>query len=41
MQQRGMSEHQAYKALRSLAMSSNKRLPQVAESIFDAAKLLL
>lgn len=41
MQQRGMSEHQAYKALRSLAMSSNKRLPQVAESIVDAAKLLL
>jgi response regulator NasT len=41
MQQRGMSEHEAYKALRSLAMSSNKRLPQVAESIVDAAKLLL
>jgi response regulator NasT len=41
MQQRGMSEHEAYKALRSLAMSSNKRLPQVAESIVDAARLLL
>lgn len=41
MQQRGMNEHEAYKALRSLAMSSNKRLVEVAESVLSAAKLLL
>jgi response regulator NasT len=41
MTQRGMSEDEAYKALRSLAMNSNKRLAQIAESIVDAAKLLL
>jgi response regulator NasT len=41
MKQRVMSEDEAYKALRSLAMSSNKRLAQVAESDVDAAKLLL
>jgi response regulator NasT len=41
MKQRVMSEDEASKALRSLAMSSNKRLAQVAESDVDAAKLLL
>lgn len=41
MQKRGMSEEEAYKALRSLAMSSNRRLVQVAEGIIDAARLLL
>jgi response regulator NasT len=41
MQQRGLSEQEAYKALRSLAMSSNKRLFDVAESVVAAAKLLL
>lgn len=39
MQQRGVSEQEAYKALRSLAMSSNKRLFDVAESVVAAAKL--
>lgn len=41
MQQRGMTEDEAYKALRSLAMSSNKRLVDVAEGLVAAAKLLL
>ena len=41
MQQRGMSEEEAYKALRSLAMSSNRRLVQVAQGVIDAAALLI
>jgi DNA-binding transcriptional ArsR family regulator len=41
MKQRGMTEDEAYKALRSLAMNSNKRLTDVAESVVAAAKLLL
>lgn len=41
MTQRGMSEEEAYKALRSLAMNSNKRLADVAEGVVAAAKLLL
>jgi response regulator NasT len=41
MKQRGMTEDEAYKALRSLAMSSNKRLVDVAESVIAAANLLL
>ena len=41
MKQRGMSEDEAYKALRSLAMNSNKRIADIADSIVDAAKLLL
>jgi len=41
MKQRGMSEDDAYKAMRSLAMSSNKRLIEVADGIVAAAKLLL
>lgn len=41
MQQRGLSEQEAYKALRSLAMSTNKRLVDVAEGLVSAAKLLL
>ncbi|MGD1984808.1 MAG: ANTAR domain-containing protein [Chromatiaceae bacterium] len=41
MQQRGMSEEEAYKALRSLAMSSNKRLVDVADGLVSAARLLL
>lgn len=40
MQQRGMTEDEAYKALRSLAMNSNKRLMDVAEGVVAAAKLL-
>ncbi|MGB5496763.1 MAG: ANTAR domain-containing protein [Sedimenticolaceae bacterium] len=41
MHKRGMSEEEAYKAMRSLAMSSNKRLIDVADSIVSAAKLLV
>lgn len=41
MKQRGMAEDEAYQAMRSLAMSSNKRLIDVAESIVAASKLLL
>lgn len=41
MKQRGMSEEEAYKALRSVAMSSNKRIIEVAEGVVAAAKLLL
>lgn len=41
MRQRGMSEDEAYTAMRSLAMSSNKRLADVAESIVAAASLLI
>ena len=41
MKQRGMTEDEAYKAMRSLAMSSNKRLIDVAESIVSAASLLI
>jgi response regulator NasT len=41
MKQRGMSEEQAYKAMRDLAMRSNKRLADVAESIVAAASLLI
>ena len=38
--QPGMSEDEAYKAMRSLTMSSNKRLFEVAGSLVDPAKLL-
>jgi len=41
MKQRGMAEDEAYKAMRSLAMSNNKRLVDIAESIVSAASLLL
>lgn len=40
MKQRGMTEDQAYKALRNLAMSNNKRIAEVAEGLVSAAKLL-
>jgi response regulator NasT len=40
MNQRGLSEEEAYKAMRKLAMSNNKRLVDIAESITTAAKLL-
>jgi response regulator NasT len=36
-----MSEDEAYRAMRNLAMSSNKRLLDVAESIVSAASLLV
>lgn len=41
MKQRGMSEEEAYKAMRNLAMKSNKRLVEIAESVVAAAKLLV
>ena len=41
MKRRGMSEDEAYKAMRNLAMSSNKRLVDIAESIVSAASLLI
>ena len=41
MKQRGMSEEEAYKAMRSLAMGRNKRLVDVADSIVSAASLLI
>lgn len=41
MKQRGMSEDEAYKAMRNLAMKSNKRLVEIAESVVAAAKLLI
>lgn len=40
MKKRGMSEDEAYKALRKLAMDRNKRLVDVAESVIAAAELL-
>ncbi len=40
MQKRGMSEDEAYKALRKLAMDRNKRLIDIAESVIAAAELL-
>ena len=41
MKQRGMSEDEAYRALRKLAMSSNKRIGEIAESVVAAAQLLI
>jgi response regulator NasT len=41
MKQRGMSEDEAYRALRKLAMSSNKRIGEIAESVVAAAHLLI
>ena len=40
MKQRGMSEEEAYQALRKSAMNRNKRLVEVAESLIAAAELL-
>lgn len=40
MKKRGLSEGEAYKALRSLAMNRNKKLVEIAESILAAADLL-
>ncbi len=41
MKQRGLSEENAYQALRRLAMSRNKRLVDVADSVISAADLLI
>ncbi len=40
MRQRGLSEEEAYQALRRLAMETNRRLPEVAQSIIEAASIL-
>jgi response regulator NasT len=41
MRQRGVSEEEGYQARRKLAMRSNRRLAEVAESIIAAAELLI
>ncbi len=41
MQRRGMSEDEAYKALRKMAMDSNKRIAEVAENLLAVADLLI
>ena len=40
MKQRGMSEEEAYEAMRKAAMDSNLRLAEVAQSVITAAGLL-
>jgi response regulator NasT len=40
MKQRGLSEEQAYEALRKAAMDSNLRLAEIAQSVVTAAGLL-
>ncbi|NND92575.1 MAG: ANTAR domain-containing protein [Granulosicoccus sp.] len=41
MKQRGMSEDEAYKALRSQAMSTNRRLADIAGIVVEAAQILI
>jgi len=41
MQARGLSEDEAYKALRKLAMDKNKRIGEIAEQIIAAAEILV
>ncbi len=40
MTRRGLTEEQAYRAMRKLAMDSNRRLADVARNIIDAADIL-
>lgn len=40
MQQRGMSENEAYQALRKLAMDQGKKLPEVARNVIAIMELL-
>ncbi|MCU7852969.1 MAG: ANTAR domain-containing protein [Candidatus Thiodiazotropha sp. (ex Monitilora ramsayi)] len=40
MQQRGLSEEQAYQAIRKLAMDTNRKVADVAQSIIEAASIL-
>ncbi|MDZ7754190.1 MAG: ANTAR domain-containing protein [Gammaproteobacteria bacterium] len=40
MRERGLSEEEAYKALRRLAMDTNRKLSDVAQSIIEAASIL-
>ncbi len=41
MQRKGYSEEEAYQALRKLAMDSNKRIGEVAQSLLTAAEVLI
>ena len=41
MKQRGMTEEEAYNALRSMAMQKNMRMATLSEQIVEAARLLL
>jgi len=41
MSQKGVSEEEAYQAMRRLAMRSNRRVVEVAEGIIAAAELLI
>ncbi len=40
MQARGLSEDEAYRALRRMAMDRNRRLADVAQAVIDASELL-
>jgi two-component system, response regulator / RNA-binding antiterminator len=40
MQARGLSEDEAYRALRRMAMDRNRRLAEVAQAVLDTAELL-
>ena len=40
MSQRGLTEEQAYRAMRKLAMDTNRKLVEVAQNIIDAASIL-
>ena len=40
MQQKGVSEDEAFRLLRKLAMDRNAKLPEVAQQVVDVAKLL-
>ncbi|MCB1775415.1 MAG: ANTAR domain-containing protein, partial [Gammaproteobacteria bacterium] len=38
--QRGMTEDEAYRAMRELAMKNNRRIAEIADSVVAAASLL-
>ncbi len=40
MQYQGMTEPQAHKTLRDMAMNQNKKLPQIAEAMLSVAEVL-
>lgn len=40
MEQQGVSEPDAYQAMRKLAMRKNKKLSEIAESVIAAAEIL-
>ncbi|MCW8962924.1 MAG: ANTAR domain-containing protein [Gammaproteobacteria bacterium] len=41
MKQKGMSEDEAYRALRKLAMDRNKKIGEMAEQLIEAADMLM